>query len=44
MNDKEVELMTKHPIEGTVNQFEDICDFMVTLPCAHHLWGVNYEV
>ena len=33
----------KHQIEYTVSQFKGICGFKVTLICAHHLWGVNYQ-
>ena len=33
----------KHPIEDTVSQFKDICDFMVTSPCANSLWDVKNE-
>ena len=29
-NDKKVELLTKHQIEDTLNQFKDICDFRLT--------------
>ena len=35
-NDKKVELMTKHQIEDMVLQFNDICNFKVTLPDAQH--------
>ena len=40
---KKVEITTKHKIEDTVSQFKDICDFKVTLPCAHNLWDINDE-
>ena len=42
-NDKNVELMTKHKIEDTVIQFNDICDFKVTPSCENNVWDVNYE-
>ena len=35
--------MIKHQIEDTVRKFKYICNFRVTLPCAQHLWDVNYE-
>ena len=34
----------KQKIEDTVIEFKDICYFKLTSPCAHHLWGVKYEV
>ena len=33
-NDNKVELMMKHQIEDIVIQFNDICNFKVTWPCA----------
>ena len=42
-NDNKVEIMIKHQIEDTVSQFKDICDFMVTSPCANNLGDVNNE-
>ena len=43
-NDNNVKIITKHQIEDTLSQFKYICDFKVTLPCAHHLWDVKDEV
>ena len=39
--DKNVELIMKNQIEDTIIQFNDICGFKVTLPCAYHLWDIN---
>ena len=33
----------KNQFEYTVIQSNDICDFKVNLPCAHHSWDLNDE-